>query len=169
VGEESPFDGAGLVLRRGIPRPPTAPPSSNDTPWENLRCVILSLPEAPALLNALALKHARRRRTAKDLTLPRTWHVLRRLRSFAVLRRHVSRRERTSTNGGSGSLRMTHQLPPRSWRGTTVPGAPLRWTTRNDCTRHLLHHRRLGAVNPLGMTAVSFEGEARRGMTDKTE
>ena len=30
VGEESPADGAGLVLRQGIPRPPSAPPSRND-------------------------------------------------------------------------------------------------------------------------------------------
>jgi hypothetical protein len=38
------------------------------------------------------------------------WHVQRILRSFAALRRHVLQRNRTSTNGGSGSLRMTHQF-----------------------------------------------------------
>ena len=54
--------------------------------------VILSLPEAPARLRAF--KHdGRRRRTAKDLKLPGRWLVRRNLRSFAVLRRHSTRRE----------------------------------------------------------------------------
>ena len=53
---------------------------------------------------------ARRRRTAKDLQLPRTWPAPRNLRSFDVLRRHIFQRDGSSTDGGSGSLRMTLQL-----------------------------------------------------------
>jgi hypothetical protein len=66
-------------------------------------CAILSLPKAPAVLvdfTQISLA------PQDGEGSPNARHLRRSLRSFAVLRRHAVPRERKSTNGGSGSLRM---------------------------------------------------------------
>jgi hypothetical protein len=82
----------------------------------------------------------RRRRTAKDLKLPRTWHAPRNLRSFDVLRRHLLQRDGSITNGGSGGLRMTRQASQRIHQVTISVHHWFRVTGRIQEGLHLMCH-----------------------------
>ena len=96
---------------------------------------------------------ARRRRTAKDLQLPRTWHAPRNLRSFDVLRRHIFQRDGSSTDGGSGSLRMTPRM---------TPGMTLQLQSISECRPTIIASCRDRAILPIRWEAGSLALRARR-------